>query len=296
MSLISREQLLAQYKEKMVDMVDTDIGMTWVVKARQISLTSRKEMREQTAMWKLMAHREKGRVVKAFDYNNKEFVVEGVKWYVLIAQFYKDDELEEDANIMCPLSLMLFGTMVNGLTYAFESEKARNFWFNCINAKVRLCDLCLDPCECAYGHNPAPLLDKTKRVCGKCNAEEVIPARMAIRKAMKEMELAEKEKVAAETATELLNSTDAEVAPPKQEKVKTKAELKKEQTKNANKAKAEEKKAKEEYERLAAIAYAKTQADKKKKAREIAIKKQKAWLKEGEKLLAEMEKLEGEDV
>lgn len=289
MSVINREQLIAHYKEIQGRFGKTDIGMTWVVKARQIGLFNTDEMMEQVAMWKHMATKEKGRVVKALDYNNKEFVVEGVKWYVLIAQFYKDDEMEEDTNLMCPLSMMLFGTWVSGITYAFKNEKARNFWFEAINTPVRLCELCLFPCECAYGHNPYPLLDETQRVCGKCNAEKVIPARILARKVEDETQRYEQEKIAAENATELLNSTEIDVAPPKQEKVKTKAELKKEQTKNANKAKAEEKKAKEEYERIAAIAYAKSQADKKKKAREIAIKKQKAWLKEGEKLLAEME-------
>lgn len=293
MSVIHRDQLIAHYKEIQGRFGKTDIGMTWVVKARQISPLNANEMAGQVAMWKAMATQEKGRVVKALDYNNKEFVVEGVKWYVLIAQFYKDDEMEEDANPMCPLSMMLFGTFVNGLTYAFKAEKHRDFWFEAIRREAhsihRLCDLCFEPCECAYGHNPYPLLDETQRVCGKCNAEKVIPARILARKVEDETQRYEQEKIAAENATELLNSTEIDVAPPKQEKVKTKAELKKEQTKNANKAKAEEKKAKEEYERLAAIAYAKSQADKKKKAREIAIKKQKAWLKEGEKLLAEME-------
>jgi hypothetical protein len=277
-------------------------------------------MAEQVNQWKDL---KKGgvREVRANDYNNKEFVVEGKKWYVLIAQHYTNGEMEEDTNIMCPVSLMLFGTLVSGMTYAFEKKEYRDDFFGAINSPDRLkveklelskdemaklkgvgsflktyprCGLCGKLCECSYGHNPFPLLtdDITKRVCDKCNAEQVIPARMAVRKAVMSWEQQEKEKIAEEKANELINSAD--IAPPKQEKVKTKAELKKEQTRNANKAKAEEKKLKEEQDRAIAQAQAQAEAQRKKKAREVAIKKQKAWLKEGERFLAELEKLNEE--
>jgi hypothetical protein len=341
MAVINREALIKEYKANQSRKGHDDIGFTWVIKANQISLVNWTEMAEQVNQWKDL---KKGgvREVRAYDYNNKEFVVEGKKWYVLIVQHYTNDEMEDEANIMCPVSLMLFGTMVSGMTYAFEEARVRDEFFDAINDKkdglyclrdtktkkeFPRCGLCGKFCECFYGHNPFPIAfnnddDRKVRVCDKCNAEVVIPARIlanqtarAMREEDKEKiatatatELArilanqtaramreeeEKEKIATATATELINADD--IAPPKQEKVKTKAELKKEQTRNANKAKAEEKKLKEEQDRLSAIAYAKSQADKKKKAREVAIKKQKAWLKEGEKFLAELEKLNEEE-
>jgi len=329
---------------------------------------------------------------------------------------------------------MLFGTMVSGMTYAFETKEQRDEFFDAINDKhlytlrdietkkeLPICGLCGKWCDCPYGHNPYPLLDNIdidRRVCDKCNAEQVIPARRAGVFRTKYMDEDGKSEVLAECrkiitkqqddlrkiaygnsgevffpskemteteptlkaifarmtecmdkiysisnrmideamiyagqrlerhikcrsisspadiclttqgvmaglalhrdmeeyidiqakianefneeveairqkiTTELIKSAD--IAPPKQEKVKTKAELKKEQTRNANKAKAEEKKAKEEQDRAIAQAQAQAEAQRKKKVREIAIKKQKAWLKEGERFLADLEKLNEE--
>jgi len=312
MAVINREALIKEYKANQSRKGDDDIGFTWVVKANHISLVNWTEMAEQVNQWKDLKNGGV-REVRAYDYNNKEFVVEGKKWYVLIVQHYTNDEMEDEANIMCPVSLMLFGTMVSGMTYAFEEASVRDEFFDAINDKkgglyclrdqktkqeFPRCGVCGKFCECFYGHNPFPIAfnnddDRKVRVCDKCNAEVVIPARILANQTARAMREEEKEKIATATATELINADD--IAPPKQEKVKTKAELKKEQTRNANKAKAEEKKLKEEQDRLSALAYAKSQADKKKKAREVAIKKQKAWLKEGEKFLAELEKLNEEE-
>jgi hypothetical protein len=204
-------------------------------------------------------------------FNNNEFVMNGVKWYVLIAQPFGEDKEICSFAAACPLSLFVFKTMVAGITYAFKSKDTRDFFANAINNRVAVG-------ACRLGDYSG------------CNGEILATKNAAEEYAEILEEYAEDDVcmtwglfLATKNAAELLSTAD--VAPPKQEKVKTKAELKKEQTRNANKVKAEEKKAKEEQGRLAAIAYAKNQADKKKKAREIAIKKQKAWLKEGEKLL-----------
>jgi hypothetical protein len=187
MAVINREALIEEYKLSQRRKDEEDIGFTWVVRANQISLVNWREMTSQINNWKT-----KKAEVRANDYNNKEFEVEGKKWYVLIAQIYKNGELDEEANIMCPISLMLFGTMVSGMTYAFETKEQRDEFFDAINDKhlytlrdietkkeLPICGLCGKWCDCPYGHNPYPLLDIDidRRVCDKCNAEQVIPAR-----------------------------------------------------------------------------------------------------------------------
>lgn len=203
MAVINREALIKDYKENQSRRVADDIGFTWVIKAHKISLVNALEMAEQVNQWVDLKNGGV-REVRAFDYNNKEFVVEGKKWYVLIAQHYTNGEMEDDANIMCPVSLMLFGTMVSGMTYAFEKKEDRDNFFDAINSskrikitqtKVRKCDLCGGACDCEYGHNPYPLLCDNARVCGKCNAEQVIPARRAGVFRTKDMSEEEKEEV-----------------------------------------------------------------------------------------------------
>jgi len=185
MAVINREALIEEYKLSQRRKDEEDIGFTWVVKANHISLVNWREMALQINNW-----RNKKSEVRANDYNNKEFEFEGKKWYVLIAQIYTNGEMDEDANIMCPISLMLFGTMVSGMTYAFETKEQRDEFFDAINGKhlyhlrdadthkeYPICGLCGKFCECLHGHNPYPLLENSRRVCGKCNAERVIPAR-----------------------------------------------------------------------------------------------------------------------
>jgi hypothetical protein len=424
MAVINREALIEEYKLSQRRKDEEDIGFTWVVRANQISLVNWREMALQINNWK-----NKKAEVRANDYNNKEFEVEGKKWYVLIAQIYTNGEMDEEANIMCPISLMLFGTMVSGMTYAFETREQRDEFFDAINDKhlytLRdtdtkkehpICGLCGKWCECPHGHNPYPLLDNGRRVCDKCNAEQVIPARRnrvfrtkdmdedeksevlgmclaIVEKQFNEIEKEMWEEIGCEKThpnleyplnknqptlqticgalgvcllaregiranaidetmkyagqrlerhilsrcisspsdiclttksilsqvvssslkqhilkhisivkeyeeeleviktkiiTELINTDIA----PKQEKVKTKAELKKEQTRNANKAKAEEKKAKEEQDRAIAQAQFQAEQERKRKARAIAIKKQKAIIAEAEKYLNKLKETE----
>jgi hypothetical protein len=203
MAVINREALIEEYKLSQRHKDEEDIGFTWVVRANQISLVNWREMASQINNWK-----NKKAEVRANDYNNKEFVVEGKKWYVLIAQIYKNGELDEEANIMCPISLMLFGTMVSGMTYAFETREQRDEFFDAINDKhlytLRcadtkkehpICGICGKWCDCPHGHNPYPLLVEGRRVCDKCNAEEVIPARRAGVFRTKDISEEEKEEV-----------------------------------------------------------------------------------------------------
>jgi hypothetical protein len=172
-----------------------DIGFSWIQHAKTFSLYNIQEIIPQVKEWRRIG-------VKSFEYNNKEFVVEGRKWYVLIVQPYKDGVMEECG--MCPVSMLLFGTWVNGYTYAFEEESKRDLIFRLMNdedetglksldatcdflrgqaqeeARKPICCLCKKECENEFGNNPYPLVPdgRSARCCGDCNRKEVITARI----------------------------------------------------------------------------------------------------------------------
>ncbi len=206
--VIHKKEILEEYWEILEEYDDEDdVCMTWGLCEGRIRLLNVRDMVEQVNQWNVLKKVE-GKPndpcgIRVDFFNNKEFVMNGVKWYVLIAQPFDEDKEICSFAASCPLSLFLFKTMVVGLTYAFKSKDTRDFFAFAINNRVAV----------------------RRGDYSGCNGEIL----------------------ATKNAAELLSTAD--VAPPKQEKVKTKAELKKEQTRNANKVKAEEKKAKEEQER-----------------------------------------------
>ena len=183
--LFTKEQIKKQYNYMLRKFNPNigDIAFSWIKHAKDFSLYNFQELTPQVKEWKRLG-------VKAFDYNNKEFEVEGRKWYVLIAQPYKDGELEECS--MCPVSMLLFGTWVNGYTYAFAEESDRDLIFRLMNAENDIegqlliiktnpiCCFCKKECEDKFGNNPYPLYPQghCSRCCGDCNRKEVIPARI----------------------------------------------------------------------------------------------------------------------
>jgi len=194
----TRQQVIHEYNENQRLKAEDDIGFTWIFHKNRCGVFNALEMAEQINLWL-----EKGLDIRINDYNSKEFDVEGKKWWVFIAQTYKNGEFSEEDNLSCPMSLMLFGTMVAGMTYAFETKEYRDDYARAVQAKhpftitkipvsggrpfkaknVRICNLCKGFCECEWGHNPYPILPNEQdghelRVCGKCNSEQVLPARM----------------------------------------------------------------------------------------------------------------------
>jgi hypothetical protein len=160
-----------------------DIGFSWIQHLSNFSLYNWKEIVPQVREWRKIN-------VKALEYNNKEYEIDGRKWYVLIAQPYKDGEMEECG--MCPVSALLFGTMVNGYTYAFAKERDRDVAFAMLipesetlfesleismaeietkSKKPLVCVLCKKPCENEFGNSAYPLVkyNCTDRCCDECN-------------------------------------------------------------------------------------------------------------------------------
>jgi hypothetical protein len=199
--VFTKEQIKKQYNYMLRKFNPNagDMGFSWIQHVSDFALFNLQEIVKQVKFWRKNN-------VKAFDYNNKEFEVDGRKWYVLIAQPYKDGEMEECG--MCVVSMLLFGTWVNGYTYAFAEESQRDLIFRLINDEKEtglksldatitfleretketptnpICMFCKKECENEFGNNPYPLAPKRvcekglSRCCGDCNRKEVIPARI----------------------------------------------------------------------------------------------------------------------
>lgn len=197
MSFYTKEQMNSHY-ERMLRLFNPkkgDIGFSWISHMKDVSLFNWNEIIPQVRFWR-------NNNVRAFEYNNRECEVNGRTWYILIAQPYKDGELEECP--ICPLALLVFGIGVNGYTYAFSTKQDRDHLFQLINtddetfinefenltttAKANggfihifpKCCVCAKSCENEFGNNPYPFASQKSllRCCDKCNKEKVIPARM----------------------------------------------------------------------------------------------------------------------
>lgn len=238
-----------------------DICLTWHYKQGDIGVLNKKEMNAQVELWNKM-NKETMRVEH---YNNNTFEVNGRKWFVMVVQLHNlDGTPNEEKNHICPLSSMIFGTLVSGFTYAFRYGKDRDDYTYFVNHKENplsrnpTCCLCGEKCENEYGNNPSPLEQAPKRCCDKCNGK-VIKARIEYYK--KEI-IEEEEKKASKVREEILKGeTKVEV---KHKKKHNKKEDQAEQTRNANKKQQEEKQRRLEYERRVAECAKLAQQQKKK--------------------------------
>lgn len=273
--VFTREQIEDEYKNMLYEFKPYagDIGFSWIQHMKTMSLFNLKELIAQVKEWKRIN-------VRAFSYNNKEFEIDGRKWYVLIAQPYKDEEMEECGT--CVVSMLLFNTWVNGYTYAFDKESNRDLIFQILNGEItsKICSICFEDYY-GYGNNayPVHLENVSSRCCDKCNETIVIPAR--INKIYQD-KIKEEEKQVEKVRQELLsNPTLIENV---LEIKKDKKETQKEKTRQANKIKAKEKKLKRDQEQKIAISQANAHEQRLKKQRETQKKKKQAQLKEYAKI------------
>jgi hypothetical protein len=197
MSFITREQVETEYSQNQRLKSPTDIGFTWIEAKGKVGVFNYQELKEQVEVWI------KDPRNKCYDYNNRKVETpDGKEWWVCVLQVcLPDGELDQEKNPMGSMSLMLFGVMVAGYTYAFENETLRDWVFEAISQRKPMpprlfgkagkemyqrtqdlkpkptCCLCGELCDCPYGHNPFPLAEDGK-CCSACNSSKVIPARM----------------------------------------------------------------------------------------------------------------------
>lgn len=198
MSFITREQVESEYFHTERLKSPTDIGFTWQEGKERIGVFNYGELKLQVEAWiKDQQH------YLCYDYNNRKVEApDGKEWWVCVIQVcHCDGELDQERNPMGSMSVLLFGVMVAGYTYAFENETLRDWVFEAVSERTPMppylygkagkemyqriqdlkpkptCCLCGELCDCPYGHNPFPLAEDGK-CCSACNSSKVIPARM----------------------------------------------------------------------------------------------------------------------
>lgn len=192
MSFMTRQQIEGEYREVIELWNDKiEIAFGYHFKQQHIAVVGRNEMDGMIWNWR----REQVRYL-AKDYNNKEKKTDdGKTWYLMVVQVFNElgEMIEGDGyNMFDPMSLMLFGIGVSGMTYAFKKKEVRDYYFNILNAdltqeeieaskkpktNILRCCICRNICENEFGNNPIPVMERG-RCCDVCNTKYVIPSRV----------------------------------------------------------------------------------------------------------------------
>ena len=122
--MISSEVVREQWDYALEDK-QKDIAISWNVQQHSFMWLSVKDVKQQMKMWRKMA--KKGEL-KICGYNNRDVEYDGKTWYILVAQPYKDGDLE-NCNID-PMSMCIFSFMVSGYCYAFRTKENRDMTYN----------------------------------------------------------------------------------------------------------------------------------------------------------------------
>jgi hypothetical protein len=259
----TREFMEQEYNRTVATKRDSDICLFLHHHYGRICVFNYEELKQQVRDWNDIDARVE-------DYNNKTFTSkDGRNWYVLVVQLYENGEMSEE-NPMCAMSMLLFGTMVSGLTYAFETEAMRDAVAKAIQTKtpmpIRLfgkyllqrsiptfaCSICQKQAE-GYGNNPQPV--NSGKCCDDCNRSVVIPARMNQIQKRREEEIKEADRKAKQAEAELLAMLDSDSGSDGSNKFnkKSKKEQEKERVRQANKERERVKKQREAFYKKAGM-------------------------------------------
>lgn len=140
MSITNSQEITNGYKQmlKKYNSKKGDICFTWIYHIKRMMLFNMGELLTQIKDWRKQK-------VTALECNNREINVDGKMWYIFVVQPC-DCDYEPIKPILsypsaytfinkvmntplCPLSLMLFGLMVSGYTYAFDNKAQRDTYF-----------------------------------------------------------------------------------------------------------------------------------------------------------------------
>ena len=238
----TREFMEQEYNRTVATKRDSDICLFLHHHYGRICVFNYEELKQQVRDWNDIDARVE-------DHNNKTFTtMDGRNWYVLVVQLYKNGEMSEE-NPMCAMSMLLFGTMVSGLTYAFETEAMRDAVAKAVQTKTpmpirpfggmtqqklrdiakmspacaagfALLDLCSPQkkptfacsiCQKeAEGYGNNPQPVNSGKCCDDCNRSVVIPARMNQIQKRREEEIKEADRKAKQAEAELLAMLDSD--------------------------------------------------------------------------------------
>lgn len=184
------KEVMDDYYSNKTNITKDDIAITFRLVKDDSCLCcyNEQDMRGQFEIWKTEGG---GKMEKE---NNATITTpDGKTWHTLV--LYREG-LQHRYD---PLSYFFGNTLVSGITFAFTHELSRDtifaaytqdkalpdFTMNKKHTPARLrpqCGLCSNKCDCAFGHNPFPLLPNTQRCCDTCNLERVYPARFEARR------------------------------------------------------------------------------------------------------------------
>ena len=101
-----------------------DVCYGWNKAAGDWSMSNADEAGQQMILWRKLA--KEGHIAMN-DYNNKVVIVDGVKYYTLVTQGYKNGRInpQDGFNGWC-IGAMAHGTMVSGAQYYYKSEANRD--------------------------------------------------------------------------------------------------------------------------------------------------------------------------
>ena len=129
MSLLNREQVVAQFIETMKDRKanknkvgdEAEIAFCFNHQHKQFALLNRGELNEEMKRWK---KNRKAGITKIKRFNSKTANVKGTEYHFLVVQPYKNGKMTQ-CNFD-PMGLFIFGEMVSGFIYAFTNKANRD--------------------------------------------------------------------------------------------------------------------------------------------------------------------------
>jgi hypothetical protein len=197
--VLTIEQVTHEYTYNDQHKKPNDIGWCWKHAHNRVGIFNYEEILDQLAEWRKMPE------VFCLQDNNQEVTTpDGKTWWSLTVS-HDDASLDSCA-------LLLFGNMVSGYVYYFETKEIRDLLFTAIKTKTAppaqskttptergewfqrscnwngplpddaqrpKCCFCSATCEDQYGNNPNPFYAGSGlRCCNSCNTTQVIPARL----------------------------------------------------------------------------------------------------------------------
>lgn len=115
-----------------------DIVFAWNKQHADWSMATTEEHTAEIASWRKLALDGK---LAMIEYNNKGVCVNGVNYYTLVTQVYKNGRLDEnDGFNMWDTGALALGTMVSGATYYYKKKENRDKVFKYVMKNIEVKD------------------------------------------------------------------------------------------------------------------------------------------------------------
>lgn len=117
--------IIREFQLTIQDKEPGEICLTYHKENKKFYWYDKSMMYENMKQWRKSA---KEGIIKICKYNNKSFVFDGVTYYTLIIQSYKNEK--QQPNSACDMMLSVFNHLVTGYGYCFKTETNRDDIYN----------------------------------------------------------------------------------------------------------------------------------------------------------------------